>query len=254
VSVVYPDATLADPSDAPTRRYHYEDSRFPYHLTGLTDENGNRYAIWSYDAAGRAVSSEHAGGVDRVTFAYNVEGTTTVTDALGQARTYTYDVQGNLATVTNALGQITQITAYDAHGRPLTLQDPNGAVTELRYDARGWLLSQSINSSMTRFDYDPVGNLIKLTLPMGAYLSYRYAAAQRLTGISDSSATAGFTPWMPWAIACERTTTIRQARSSTRMRVSTLTVTACFRTWVGWDRRPRTATTRKATSPPASIP
>jgi YD repeat-containing protein len=82
VSVVYPDATSADPSDAPTRRYHYEDSRFPYHLTGLTDENGNHYATWSYDAAGRAVSSEHAGGVDRVTFAYNAEGTTTVTDAL----------------------------------------------------------------------------------------------------------------------------------------------------------------------------
>jgi YD repeat-containing protein len=41
---------------------------------------------------------------------------------------------------------------------------------------------------MTRFDYDPVGNLIKLTLPMGVYLSYRYDAAQRLTGISDSTA------------------------------------------------------------------
>jgi hypothetical protein len=28
--------------------YHYEDQRFPHHLTGLTDENGGRFATWAY--------------------------------------------------------------------------------------------------------------------------------------------------------------------------------------------------------------
>lgn len=52
ISVTYPDATV--------RQYHYEDARFPHHLTGITDENGNRYATFAYDAEGRAVSTTHA--------------------------------------------------------------------------------------------------------------------------------------------------------------------------------------------------
>ncbi|WP_160280168.1 RHS repeat domain-containing protein, partial [Cellvibrio mixtus] len=49
--------------DNSERIYHYEDSRFPSFLTGITDERGKRYATWAYDAQGRAISSEHAGGV-----------------------------------------------------------------------------------------------------------------------------------------------------------------------------------------------
>jgi YD repeat-containing protein len=45
--------------------------------------------------------------------------------------TYTYDNQGNLATITNALGHVTRITQYDAHGHPLRIEDPNGLVTTL---------------------------------------------------------------------------------------------------------------------------
>jgi hypothetical protein len=47
------DATPADQNDDPTRVYHYEDPRFPHHLSGLTDENSGRFATWAYDAAGR---------------------------------------------------------------------------------------------------------------------------------------------------------------------------------------------------------
>ncbi|WP_160280166.1 DUF6531 domain-containing protein, partial [Cellvibrio mixtus] len=49
--------------DNTERMYHYEDARFPTFLTGITDERGKRYATWAYDAQGRAISSEHAGGV-----------------------------------------------------------------------------------------------------------------------------------------------------------------------------------------------
>ncbi|WP_143517987.1 DUF6531 domain-containing protein, partial [Pseudomonas sp. PIC25] len=44
------------------RRYHYEDPRNPKLLTGITDERGIRYATWTYDDQGRAISSEHANG------------------------------------------------------------------------------------------------------------------------------------------------------------------------------------------------
>ena len=59
-SVIYPDQTPNDETDNPRRIYHYENPDFPNHLTGITDENGDRYASWSYDAQGRAISSEHA--------------------------------------------------------------------------------------------------------------------------------------------------------------------------------------------------
>ena len=52
VRVEYPDGT--------TRQYHYENADFYYALTGITDENGVRYATFAYDSQGRAISTEHA--------------------------------------------------------------------------------------------------------------------------------------------------------------------------------------------------
>jgi YD repeat-containing protein len=93
VSVTYPDATPGDMTDNPTRLYHYEDTRFPNNLTGITDENGDRFATYTYDDLGRAVSSEHAGGAEKTTLTYDlVNLTSTVTDALNTTRTYTFTV------------------------------------------------------------------------------------------------------------------------------------------------------------------
>jgi YD repeat-containing protein len=56
ISVTYPDKTV--------RQYVYENKTFPNFLTGIIDENGNRFATWAYDSQGRAISSQHAGGVE----------------------------------------------------------------------------------------------------------------------------------------------------------------------------------------------
>jgi len=88
--VRYPDET--------TREYHYENELYPHHLTGLTDRTGVRFATWSYDAEGRANSSEHAGGVERVTLVYPDAGAvangevvqTMITNSLGYESTYTW--------------------------------------------------------------------------------------------------------------------------------------------------------------------
>ena len=47
-----------------SQSYVYENSSLPFALTGIIDENGNRYATWTYDSSGRATSSQHAGGAD----------------------------------------------------------------------------------------------------------------------------------------------------------------------------------------------
>ncbi|HRH79159.1 MAG TPA: hypothetical protein PK129_17590, partial [Cellvibrionaceae bacterium] len=76
--------------DETTRIYHYEDTRFPSALTGITDERGVRFATWKYDEKGRAISSEHAGGAEKTTLEFNADGSTTVTNALGKKTTFSF--------------------------------------------------------------------------------------------------------------------------------------------------------------------
>ena len=364
------DYTVADVA-AGKRRYHYGEADhlcrtaagtataecpshgFPYHLTGITDENGVRYADFTFDDAGRATSTSHAGGVDKYTFAY-VGGETIVThpsgkvetliytgmpfakldrrtatdgmstnsydsfgrriasvDARGVRTEYVYDSghrqvarieavgtpqqrrietdwhplfnavterrtrdangvlvarqtstynsrgqvlthsvidpqsnaartttyaycesitvdcplvgllksidgqrtdvadittytyytadgaryrRGDLQSITNALGQLTEMLAYDSAGRVLQQRDANGVRSDFVYDARGRLQQRIVRGSddsretddaITRMTYRPNGQLARVTQPDGAYTAYSYDAAQRLTAVSD---------------------------------------------------------------------
>ncbi len=365
ISITYPNGKI--------RTYHYNEQIYtnniylPHALTGITDENGERYAIYRYDASGRAISSEHAGGALRYSFSYNADRTTTITDPLGSAYIHkfhfilglakstgqsqpagsgcsaassntTYDVNGNVASradfngnktcyaydltrnleiarveglgsgnncpadllsytpaansserkilttwhtnfrlptliaefkretkyvydtrgnitqyqikdtatnaartwntsysyhasipgvilqktengprsdvtdvittqyyapdaactgghlgcraqvasITNALGHVTQITRYNAHGQPEEIIDPNGLTTTLVYDVRQRLLSRTVGTEITSYQYDNVGQLKKIIFPDNSFLSYSYDAAHRLTDMADN--------------------------------------------------------------------
>jgi RHS repeat-associated protein len=318
--------------DQVTRQYLYENSDFPNALTGIIDENGDRFATWTYDEWGRAISSEHAGGAERFAVTYNPDATRVLTDGNGTQRnsqfsvvqgvakltsidnglcatcgnlkqsfaydtngfvssttdyngvqttyvrntrgletsrteavgkpeqriitttwhatynlpltitepgrsvTFTYDTagrmltrtekdtaagttrvwtyqyngqgllasidgprtdatdvtrfaydgQGNLTSVTNALGQVTAYTAYTAEGKPLSMQDPNGVVTNFGYDVRGRLASRTVNGISTLFTYDNVGQLKRITSAAGSWIERSYDPAHRLIGIADN--------------------------------------------------------------------
>jgi YD repeat-containing protein len=133
VAVTYPDGA--------SKTYHYENTTFPHALTGITDENGSRYATYTYDAQGRAVSTEHAGGVDRASLAYNADGSTTVTDALGAARTYQFQTilgvvkpKGQSQPGGSGCGASASLLSYDAHGNVASRTDFNGNRTNYTYD------------------------------------------------------------------------------------------------------------------------
>ena len=83
--VTYPDTNI--------RQYLYENTSFVHALTGIKDERGIRYATWAYDDQGRAYISEYAGGVDKVSLAYNADGTTTVTNSLAVDSNYNFSNQ-----------------------------------------------------------------------------------------------------------------------------------------------------------------
>ncbi len=99
--------------------------------------------------------------------------------------------RGQLATVSNALGQVTTLGNYDANGRPGTITDPNGLVTALTYDIRQRLTARTVGvgsaaPETTSYEYDGVGQLITVTPPNIAATRYSYDAAHRLTDITDA--------------------------------------------------------------------
>jgi len=151
------------------------------------------------DTTGTAGFGATPAGTPRTwTYTYNANGSILAIDGprtdLSDITTYTYysntdgdlGKRGNVATITNALGHVTSITAYNAHGQPTTIVDPNGLTTTLTYDARKRLTSKNVGGELTSYSYDAVGQFTQVTLPDGSFLSYSYDAAHRLTSMSDN--------------------------------------------------------------------
>ncbi len=147
-SVTYPDNQ--------ERRYVYDKPNQPHKLTGIIDENGDRFATWDYDNKGRAILSKHALDTEAVTFTYNNDGTTTVLDPLGGTHTYTFETVNGSSRVKEVTGdrclscpnrQIVDRT-YDANGYLSSTTDWKGNQTTYTYNTRG-LVEERIEASGT---------------------------------------------------------------------------------------------------------
>ena len=93
---------------------------------------------------------------------------------------------GDLYQVTDAVGHVTTMVAYDKNGRLVRSQDSNNVITDLTYTPRGWLKTRTVGGATTTIDYDAVGNVIKITDADGVFVGYTYDAAHRLTDITDA--------------------------------------------------------------------
>jgi YD repeat-containing protein len=98
---------------------------------------------------------------------------------------------GDLQSVTNAAGHVTQFTLYDRAGRLRQMVGPKGMVTDILYTPRGWISSVTVTppddtATTTNYTYDNAGQLIAVSLPDGTTLGYSYDAAHRLTGVTDA--------------------------------------------------------------------
>mgnify|MGYP000445100749 CR=1 FL=1 len=139
VSVTYPDGR--------SKTYHYNEpantagANLPHALTGITDENGMRYATYQYAADGKAISTGHAAGADLHTLAYNPDGSTTVTDPLGTARTHTFQTILGVVKSTGqsqpggaGCGPASSATTFDTNGNVASRADFNGNKACYAYD------------------------------------------------------------------------------------------------------------------------
>lgn len=104
--------------------------------------------------------------------------------------------KGDLRKTIDALGRTTEVMGYDSQGRPLSVLDPNGVVTDYEYQARGWLTATKVrgpdnnvetDDRITRVEHEPTGLVKKVTMPDGVFTRYTYDAAQRLTDVTDSA-------------------------------------------------------------------
>lgn len=178
---------------ASSQSYLYENSSLPFSMTGIIDEDGNRFATWTYDSIGRANSSQHAGGADLTTISYNGDGSCSVMNALGltqvyrftilqgvpkltevdrlatattpaATRNYTYDGTGYIANISDWNNNTTSFVK-DIHDRPLRLYEAAGTVQE-RTTTSSYLsnfhlpLVTTAPNKTTLHTYDSNGNLL----------------------------------------------------------------------------------------------
>ncbi|MCE4538547.1 DUF6531 domain-containing protein [Pelomonas sp. P7] len=186
--------TFADQSG---RSYRYNeagraDPATPAHaLTSTVDEATVEDRYWTFDAVGRATSSQKAGGVERVSVQYANTGVVSITDALGTVRQVSFAV-------------------YSGVAHPLTFQSKSnqaviGADASRTYDANGNVASRNdFNGTRTCIVSDPVRNLESVRVEgLGSSAncaSYVSAAASLPIGVRKVS-----TQWHPqWRVPVAR--------------------------------------------------
>ena len=137
--------------------------------------NVSRRWTYTYDGYGRMLTAKGPRTDVNSTTTYTYYTCTTGTQC------------GQLQTVTDPVGNVTNYNTYNSHGQPLTITDPNGIVTTLTYDNRLRLTSRQVGTETTTFSYYPTGLLKQVTLPDSSYVLYTYDNAHRLTQISDGA-------------------------------------------------------------------
>jgi RHS repeat-associated protein len=130
-----------------SQTYVYGNSAFPFALTGITDENNNRFATWTYNSSGQGLTSQHGTGsstANLTTLTYNSNGTTTVTNAFGVADTYTFSTLQNVPKFveisrakTTTTAAATSTFGYDANGFLNSETDWNGNKTTYVNNSNG---------------------------------------------------------------------------------------------------------------------
>ena len=180
------------------RIYHYNEqtltasTNLPDSLTGITDENGERFATFQYDAQGRAQASQHGSGALLHFVTYGA-GTSSVTDPLGATRDYgvqvvhgvakipsitgpacpncgpasqTFDANGNVQSRTDWNGNRTNYTSYDL-ARNLELSRTEGltaagaATTATRTIETQWHATYRLPTQIT--EKDSAGAVLRTT-------------------------------------------------------------------------------------------
>ena len=94
-------------------------------------------------------------------------------------KSYSYDKSGNLQTVTDPRGFVTQYR-YDLLNRLETIEYPNKQKVQYSYDLSGVRTRMEDHRGTTLFESDEFGHITKVTFPGGQAVSYQYDSESNL--------------------------------------------------------------------------
>ncbi len=154
-------------------------------LTGMS--NTDVSILYQSDPLNRVTNVDYASHGKSFGYTYDEFGNrTSMTWPEGGKTFYEYDGANQLIKLINPLGEVTRYT-YDSGGRLVRKDLHNGTYAEYNYDQVNRLLSlvnkkssSEVISSYT-YEYDAVGNRIKMTEADGGVTTYTYDALNRLT-------------------------------------------------------------------------
>lgn len=167
-----------------------------------TDRSNRRVTV-AYDTASRTMTLRTDEGISTVT-TYNRHGETVRVAVDGQqGLDYSYDANGNLLTITDALGNVTR-NSYDQNDNLIRLEtglksvtgqsptnDGSARTTSYVYDAANRQLKQIVDPDglnlQTQFSYDGQGRRLTITDARGVVTTHRYNAMGELTEVVQDS-------------------------------------------------------------------
>lgn len=188
--------TEVDKPGSLTREYHYEDVNFVHALTGITDESGQRYATYTYDAQGRPVQSKFAGDVGAYNVTYNADGSTKVTNPLGKETTYYFIKNNGLRRIAEVKGHASancvasnRLYNYYENGWLLSKTDWEGNITEYIRNSRGLVTKlteakDTAQERVTTTSYISNFNLPDVVTVGNLETDYDYDAYGRVTSVT----------------------------------------------------------------------
>ena len=107
-----------------------------------------------------------------------------MTDALGNATTYTYDEMDRVLTMTDARGGVTAYT-YTDRGDVATETDANGNVISYEYDENRNLVKMTTVDGVTTYEYDALDRLVSTTTPDGKTVTTTYSGEGEVLSSTD---------------------------------------------------------------------
>ena len=245
-SVTYPDSS--------SRSFIYNESAYTSStnlmnaLTGIVDESAIRFATYSYDAVGRAIRSEHHGGVQkfRLTFGANQ---TSVLDPLGTSRVYGFTSLHNVFRPTAysqpagaGCGPSSSAITYDAQANVASRTDFNNHKVCYAYDLSRNLETKRVEGVFSvcqlhdSLNSPPAGaRLISAQWHPDWRLETKIAEPKKLTTITYNGQGATCAPstvlvdGKPPAVICTRTE--QATTDETGAAGFAATVTGTARTW-----------------------
>ncbi|WP_323740825.1 LysM peptidoglycan-binding domain-containing protein [Caenimonas koreensis] len=133
----------------------------------LTQTTGNITESTGWDLAGRMTSQ---------------------TNGAGNVTRYTYDLRGNVTSVTLPTGTKQSTSTYDSRDRKTSDTDALGSITKWSYDYFGHVLSHTdIGEARYEYKYDNAMQMKSQTNTRGQSLLYGYDGAGQMTQVVDTA-------------------------------------------------------------------